>query len=293
MPSLVLVTLLAPVLVGFQSATVTLCHVEAGRVVTVSESPDVASRLLERTRSYPGPCAESGPPAVLGAVVVSAYMQAASDGTPTALGIRLQDTAWASLPSEPADGYRCLDLDDDARIDVGVECVGGHERVLFLPDAWEAEVRSPFRWALFNWNPAGHGPRGVWDVPHFDFHFFIQPLADRNRIRIGRCAMLVNCEDLDVGTRPVPSTYLPEGYEDRGVVEFGMGNHLIDPSTFGSPDRPPSHSLIYGAWDGRVSFVEPMITRRFLERIRAGLEPSDCYPLPQAAATLHDGFLPR
>lgn len=260
------ILLLSSVLVGFQS-------------------PDARCGAAEE-------CEALGPPAVLGAVEVRTYVRISSDGAPRELGIRLPYSALSTLPREPADGYRCLDLDENDSIDVAQECVGGHERVLFLPTVWEESVDSPFRWALFNWNPEGHGPPGVWDVPHFDFHFFIQSLADRSRIRIGRCAMLVNCDDLRIGSMPVPPRQLPQGYEDRGVVEFGMGNHLIDPTTFGTPSRAPSHTLIYGAWAGRVSFLEPMVTLDFLEAVRAGDAASTCYTLPQPDAVDTPGYWP-
>ena len=237
-------------------------------------------------------CEYRGPAAVMGRVQVQTYAQIDDDGVPRALGIRLPSSEFTSLPSEPADGYRCLDLDQDDRIDIAEECVGGHERVLFLPDAWDEQVGPPFRWALFNWNPVGHGPPGIWDVAHFDFHFFIQSLSERSRIRIGRCAMLVHCDDLELGTRPVPSDHLPTGYEDRGVVEFGMGNHLIDPTTFGSPVEPPTHTLIYGAWSGRVSFLEPMITLDFLEGLSRSSAPSPCHPVPRPELVAEAGYYP-
>lgn len=278
---------------GFQAPTESVCFVGVDgepetRVVTSAE----AERLVAGAASYRGPCALYGAGAVLGEVMVRAFAQIEEDGTPYALGIRLPYSDLASLPTEAADGYRCLDLNNDDAIHVAEECVGGHERVLFLPREWEDRVDSPFRWALFNWNPMGHGPPGIWDVPHFDFHFFIQSLADRSRIRIGRCAMLVDCEDLELGRLEVPAMNLPEGYEDRGVVEFGMGNHLIDPRTFGTPAERPTHTLIYGAWAGRVSFLEPMITRAFLERVRTGVEPSGCHEIPQPASVQEPGYYP-
>lgn len=237
-------------------------------------------------------CELRGPPAVLGSVQVQAYVDIGEGGVPLSLGIRLPGRGFASLPTEAADGYRCLDLDQNDRIDVEGECVGGHERVLFLPDPWSETIDSPFKWALFNWNPAGHGPPGIWDVPHFDFHFFIQSLADRSRIRIGPCAMLVNCDDLLLGTQPVGEGFLPDGYEDRGVVEFGMGNHLIDPSTFGSASEPPTHTLIYGSWAGRVSFLEPMITLEYLEQLRSGQALSGCHPVPRPQRVIEAGHYP-
>jgi hypothetical protein len=39
-----------------------------------------------------------------------------------------------------------------------------------LPDAVARRWDTPFTWVLLNWDLAGHSPRGVYDVPHFDVH---------------------------------------------------------------------------------------------------------------------------
>lgn len=292
----VLVLALAPMCAWAQTTdpdTPTMICVGQGAEERESVLPlrDARGRIATAP-AYEGPCAAYGPPAVIGRAQLRTYAQFAPDGRPHALGIVVPGAPIPTFPSEPSDGFRCLDVNDDGELDLSAECVGGHERVLFFPERWTEEVESPFRWALFNWNPKGHGPPGIWDVPHFDFHFFIQSLQDRNGIRIGRCAMLVNCDDLEAGQRPVPPRLLPDGYEDRGVVEFGMGNHLIDPATFGSPGRPATQTLIYGAWGGEVSFIEPMVTLAYLEDVRDGREPSTCFALKQADDVARTGFFP-
>ena len=34
----------------------------------------------------------------------------------------------------------------------------------------------PLKWALLNWNPHGHIPPGIYDRPHFDVHFYMEPI---------------------------------------------------------------------------------------------------------------------
>lgn len=272
---------------------VMVCTVDAaGREGNARMTPKEAEAAFRDTRAYAGPCAALGPAALMGAGQLRTYGQVDAARRPLTLGIVLPGKAIGGLPTAPHDGFRCLDVDEDGTVQMERECVGGHERVLFLPRAWEDEVPSPFQWALFNWNPHGHGPARIWDVPHFDFHFFIQSLSERNEIRIGKCAMLVDCEDLERGAQPVPDYFIPPEYEDRGVVEFGMGNHLIDPRTFGSTGRRPTHTFIYGSWAGRVSFFEPMITLAYLEDLRAGRAQSGCHDIPQPLAFELDAFYP-
>ena len=57
---------------------------------------------------------------------------------------------------------------------------------------------------------------------------------------------------------------------DVGAAVPDMGNHLIDSK---SPELVTkgtifTHTFIFGAYDGHVSFYEPMITRAYLEPAR-------------------------
>jgi hypothetical protein len=57
-----------------------------------------------------------------------------------------------------------------------------------------------------------------------------------------------------------------------------MGNHLIDSKSPDlQPNGPPfSHTFIYGAYDGRITFLEPMITHAYIAS-----KPSMCAPIKQ------------
>src|SRR5690349_3852984 len=35
---------------------------------------------------------------------------------------------------------------------------------------------TPFQYMMLDWNAHGHEPAGIYDLPHFDFHFYAQDL---------------------------------------------------------------------------------------------------------------------
>ena len=205
------------------------------------------------------------------------YIQKTAEGAIDAIGVEFDESSLMFLPRDATDGNNCFDLDGDNFVNLHDECMGGHQRILFLPMETE---KTPFKWVLLNWNPHGHIPMGIYTVPHFDFHFYMQNYTDRNLIRPGRCSMLVDCNDYLKGKVPVPTKFMPPGYSDVDAVEVRMGNHLIDLS---SPEFQPqgefSHTFIFGAYEGRITFWEPMITMDFFQK-----KTSSCtdISLPQA-----------
>jgi Domain of unknown function (DUF5602) len=54
-----------------------------------------------------------------------------------------------------------------------------HEYLLDLPR--EADI-TPFTFIELDWNPQGHEPAGIYDRPHFDFHFYTITRAERDAI---------------------------------------------------------------------------------------------------------------
>jgi hypothetical protein len=264
------------------SDQVTICLVrtsapKAERTITVA--PAGATRLLHKTLSYRGPCAAYGDQQALGNGTIRTYAQRTGD-KPLALGVAFPKSMLAGLPTNPPnDGKHCFDGNKDGRLDPHTECEGGHERVSTLPQTFRDTVDAPFTWALTNWNPRGHVPAGVYDVSHFDFHFYLTPLADRNRIRPGPCGGLVHCDDFARGRVPVPAAYRPPGYTDQGAVVVAMGNHLGDGTSPEFHGTPFTHTFIYGAYDGKITFYELMITKAFFQGMRDGTSPDTCQAL--------------
>ena len=154
------------------------------------------------------------------------------DSKPVAIGIELSDKALSNLPT------------DAVNFAANTFVLKLHQKAL---------ASTPFNHITINWEPEGHEPPGIYDVPHFDMHFYKISLADQ----------------MSIGPVPGPSPapgYLPASYVIQGATVPDMGTHWLDPS---SPELPPTftlftHTFIYGSNNGGVIFLEPMITKAFL-----------------------------
>jgi len=228
----------------------------------------------------------------MGGGLVRVYAELDADGAPAALGVRLDAAALDGLPPEMNTYSRCFDKNGNGTIDAHGECNGDYELAFALPGSLAENGRMPFSWIGVNWNPMGHPPPAPppWAVPHFDFHFYIQPEAEVRAIRPGACAELIDCDDFAVAQRPVPARYVHPDFIEVGAAVPAMGDHLIDSKTPElAPGGPPfTETFIYGAYDGHVTFYEPMITRAFLLD-----RPDQCTPLKAPAAFEKPGFYPR
>jgi hypothetical protein len=117
----------------------------------------------------------------------------------------------------------------------------------------KAKESTPFDHITVNWEPTGHEPDGIYTVPHFDIHFY--------KISVDAQMAITG-----IPGAPPPAGYLPASYVIPGATVPQMGSHWLDPS---SPELPPTlapftHTFIYGSDNGKVIFLEPMITRSFL-----------------------------
>ncbi|MER8182264.1 hypothetical protein [Kitasatospora sp. NPDC094015] len=243
-------------------------------------------------RPAPRPCLALGTPQRLGEGLVQTYGQLDGD-RPLAVGIRYSERALDGLPTTMTDGHHCFDADGDGRTDPATECLPNHEYVLPLPHAVLDLPGMPLKWALLNWNPMGHPPYGVYDRPHFDNHFYLQPKAERDAIRPGPCRAVINCADAATATRPVPPEYLPEGYQNHNLTEVAMGNHLSDPDAAEWHGAPFTKTFVYGSYDARITFLEPMVALAALREAPTAGEAGDCAPIKQPAAWQVPGWYPR
>lgn len=230
----------------------------------------------------------SGEAIPLGNGTVNTYVTLAQDRTPLAIGVRMSKTALDGLPEHPNNTGRCFDLNSDGTIEAGTECLGDYETVLEWPP--EAQLANlPFRWMMLNWNAHGHPPQNVYTLPHFDIHFYMVEKELIDSIRTGSCGEFVDCDDFKRASIPVPALYLPTGHTDVGAVVPMMGNHLINLASpeFATPPQRFTHTLIYGAYDGRIIFIEPMITREYL---LSG--PDSCTAIAQPPAWAKAAYYP-
>lgn len=172
-----------------------------------------------------------GPEKPLGGGVAKAFITLNYAGNPVNVGFAISETAMNNLPHDEDHYGLALDLPS------------------------QANGKTPFKFLGLDYNPHGHEPVGVYNVPHFDFHFYKITNAERLAITAGDPKL-----DVLPAESYLPATYFPAG----GVPQ--MGNHWIDPASPELNGEPFTKTLIYGSYDGKVTFVEPMIT---VEHIKA------------------------
>ncbi len=216
--------------------------------------------------SEPGVRTEYGSAVALGNGTARTYVTM-DGGAPAEVGVALSEDALTGLqaPHDPG----AIVFED------------GHmtfEHVLPLP----AANPTPFQHVVVNWNPGGHEPDGIWNLPHFDFHFYLISPAERAAIGHSDPQFQAKAE------RTPPAAEIPQGYvlpAPLGVPQMGV--HWVDPKTPELNGRTFTQTFIYGSWNGEVIFAEPMITKAFLES-----KPDFAAPLPPAQAYGRAGYHP-
>jgi hypothetical protein len=144
---------------------------------------------------------------------------------------------------------------------------------------------TPFDHVGFGYQGQGHGPPGVYDLPHFDIHFYLVDDATRQA---------VDCVDepMPAADRVPEPYFIPgTGLEPDGTCVPGMGIHALNPL---SPElaqvepEPFTHTLIYGYHGGELAFVEPMVTQEWL-----GARESFSYDIQRPGGIAADQLWPN
>ncbi|WP_348253500.1 DUF5602 domain-containing protein [Funiculus sociatus] len=222
-------------------------HPDSGHLPSDSgQSPSSIDPRIESNSIFYG---EARP---LGNGLVRTWVRLNDNENPTDIGVSFTDSALFGLPGESDDvGEYPLKLPLLDGIDHST-----FEYELLFPKEAEA---TPFTHLALNWNPSGHAPEGVTTVPHFDFHFNLFTPEERHTITAD------NLEDfLTKAYKAPPVEFLPPGYiAPPMAAEPRMGVHYIDPT---SPEfqRPFDRVFIYGSYDGKMAFWEPMVANSFL-----------------------------
>ena len=135
---------------------------------------------------------------------------------------------------------------------------------------------------VINWEAAGHPPPKVYDVPHFDFHFYMVKRAETMKVRFSSDA-----ESADPSQQP-PAELLPAGYIlPPGTAVPKMGVHAINTKAPEFQQQPFTATLIYGYYDKRQTFIEPMVALSFLQS-----KPTFSAPMERPASYSKAGSYP-
>jgi hypothetical protein len=209
-------------------------------------APEAAS-LAENTEdgTYFGPTVAINPGTARTYVTIQ-------NGAPTELGVELNEGALQGLPTTG-------------------EHDGHNNMQHMMENAWDLPLpaqagATAYKSVYFGWMPMGH--QAPYDRPHFDFHFYVVPTAERLAIDQADPEWEQKSASLP------PQEYWPARYfplnllvnvPASAVTVPKMGLHWLDvaaPELNGGEFR---YTLFYGSWNGRIIFDEPMITKALLE----------------------------
>lgn len=126
-----------------------------------------------------------------------------------------------------------------------------------------------------DWNPAGHQPILIYGVPHFDFHFYYISEQEQSTVKPGP------------DTVSVPEKYVPADYVSGVMAVPDMGVHWSDTTAGEFHGVPFTTTFVYGFYHGKMTFLEPMVTRVFLQT-----HPDFSASVKQPAAFQQSGYYP-
>ena len=186
------------------------------------------------------------------------WIKVDAQGTPLQLGIAISQSALNTMP-------------------VGEQQQGGHQHSnsIILPLHPIAKTVTPFDHIQLDWNPMGHPPFEIYGSAHFDFHFYMVPEAE-----------VTGAVDMAKLNAVPAADYLPPAYFSGGPVPQ-MGTHFLDATSREFNGQPFTETFIYGTYNSRVTFYEPMITLDFL-KATSSYERS----IPQPAKFKAAGYYP-
>lgn len=198
----------------------------------------------------------NGAEQVLGNGKAYTWMKFSSDNKPTSIGVTLTKGALENLSH-------------------------GTFTELVLALSPEAVGKTAFDHVFLSFSHSGHEPVGIYDVAHFDMHFVIQPLAERNAIPPYTTATAAKFDNLPVaGSIPPPYFRLPAGVPLMGV-------HWANPTSPELNGSKFSETFIMGSYDGKMTFYEPMITLELLNS-----KPNITKPAPVPTKFPKAGYYP-
>lgn len=173
----------------------------------------------------------------LGDGTIRTWVRLDDDGNPTAVGVTLTEAALRNLPTTDAEA-----------------CCGTEYALALPPEA----AHTAFSHAAVNWNSHGHEPAGIYDKPHFDVHFYlIDPKV--------RAAITGEGDDRPRFLKAPATQCVPKDYVMVPIVVPRMGCHFADMTSAEFRGQPFTTTFLYGYYDGELAFVEPMLTKAFLE----------------------------
>jgi hypothetical protein len=106
----------------------------------------------------------------------------------------------------------------------------------------------------FDYSVHGHSPEHIYDVPHFDVHYYMISEQEKN-------AITETDPKIDVlpPASSIPKNYVPGGNEAK------MGKHWVDTTSHEFHGQEFTSTFVYGSYNGKFIFFEPMISVSYLQ----------------------------
>lgn len=202
-----------------------------------------------------------GKPVRIGQGQAHTVVRTDASGKPISIGLVFTESALKGLPAAAAGGR------SDFAYQLGMPRKG---------------PRTVVDHVVIDWESAGHPPPKVYDVPHFDFHFYLVKPSERMKVTFKN-----EGESGDPSQQP-PAEGLPAGYiVPPGTAVPGMGVHAVNPHSPEFQGQPFTATFIYGYHDKKLTFLEPMAALSFLES-----QPNFSAPIPRPASYSKQGSYP-
>lgn len=212
----------------------------------------------------------------LGNGTIRTWVKLDKNGNPLDIGASFTEAAMSGLPTEE---------DDLGVYPLKLELLDGIGMATFeyqLPFPKEASA-TPFTHISLNWNPHGHGPKGLYDVKHLDFHFNLLTPKERFAMKARPYETFKK-----KAYKLPPMGSVPKGFiEPHQAAEEHMGVHWIDTNGEEFHGHQWDKSWIYGFFDGKNVFWEPMIAHTYLLT-----KPNATIPITQPALYPKSSYYP-
>ena len=151
--------------------------------------------------------------------------------------------AWSSVKLTTGGAPEQLILTLDSNVIKSVPASGEpshHEDEVLIPLPAKALETTPFKFIMLNWNSSGHEPAGIYDLPHFDMHFYLNSPVE----------VAAFVDQAKLKTDP-PAGYLPEMHMGAAEVP-AMGKHWVDLTSPELNGNTFAQTFLYGSYDGKI-----------------------------------------
>ncbi|HEV7993728.1 MAG TPA: hypothetical protein VGP25_18015 [Gemmatimonadaceae bacterium] len=258
-----------------------------------------SGRALDRSSSEQAAAQRVyGTPVTVGKGTVRTYItfDKKEGGKPIEVGVAMSDRSMEGLPTP-----------DPMPMAAGEK---GHDHAAMVMNMYLLDLPkgnpTQYRFVQFDWNPLGHEPAGVYDLPHFDFHFYTVS-------KEVRASILPTDPQFEAKAANYPAPQFrspfyidaatPAQTTPAGSTVPQMGLHWLDVRSpelqgmAGNPAgfKPFTKTFIYGSWDGQFIFDEPMITRAYILEKKRATDPAvidEVIPVSTAQRYSPAGYYP-